>query len=133
MEREIKFRGKLLHSKEWTVGNLIIAKNGNHYIYPSEVIEPDGHHLVFSSDSAYWVDEKTVGQYTGLKDKNGVYIYEGDICLIEDYSNGAWFGCAQPTKNYTIKDMMDIRTPYKSLMEEGEVLGSIHDNPELIK
>ena len=79
MEREILFRGKLSHSGVWVEGNLIKDRNGNKYIIPFNVFEPDGHHLIIDSDEAWRVDSETVGQFTGMTDKKGKKLFEGDV------------------------------------------------------
>ena len=79
MKREIKFKTKRLDGKGWVEGSLIKSTTGikeRAYIVDN-----------FSSMSDYSVigiDPSTVCQYTGLKDKNGTPIYEGDIVIYKD-------------------------------------------------
>ena len=79
MKREIKFKAKRLDGKGWVVGSLIRSTTGikeRAYIVDN-----------FSSMSDYSVisvDPSTVCQFTGLKDKNGTPIYEGDIVIYKD-------------------------------------------------
>ena len=133
MKREILFRGQLLHSKEWIEGNLIIARNGKSYIIPFDVFEPDGHHLIIDSDSAFWVIPETVGQFTGLTDKNGINIFEGDLVKMN--------GTGLINKIEPIRRKTDYFAPeYSSqpisvlinIKIDFEVIGNIHDNPELL-
>lgn len=130
MKREIRFRGKDLENENsWRYGSLIVYPNGNCVIVE---FDKDGNEL------SYDVDSETVGQFTGLYDKDGKEIYEGDIILeklkgkrkdgypyeivFEDFQ---WFG----------KNKYGGRTSLSLLNDfhEIKVIGNVHDNPELLK
>lgn len=70
--REIKFRGWNAKNNRWIYG-YYFANRGAHFISPDEFVNP-----IASADD-YEVEADTIGQFTGLKDKNGKEIYEGDI------------------------------------------------------
>lgn len=137
--RKIKFRGKLSHSKEWIDGNLIIANNGHPYIIPPSIFEPDGHHLRIDSDNPFWIDPETVGQFTGLKDKNGKEIYEGDVCNcsygytndkigIVYYEDGCFYvDDKHPSGNMPLKSLVN------NYANRIEIIDNIHNNPELLQ
>lgn len=122
--REIKFRGKRLDNGEWVYGDLIHDNIGGCYIYP---IECDN---LYKENA---VLPESVGQFTGLHDKNGKEIYEGDI--LRDPHSGEvgvvewstmwlqyWFStCNSPSKE---------GLPFFVALGYA-VVGNIHDNPYL--
>lgn len=125
--REIKFRGKRLDNGEWIVGSYIEAENRDRSI--AHQIIPYKAGLVVRE-----VDPATVGQYTGLKDKNGKEIYEGDI-IKTDFSYATWIGFVHFNKgNFELVDS-DKNGQYLTLsvLSDIEIIGNIHDNPELLK
>lgn len=116
--REIKFRGKDNFNGEWVYGDLSTINLLNKtliYIGPTTEVE---------------VDPETVGQYTGLKDKNGTEIYEGDICTV-------WIEYCKQTKPYVVEDLRELYLETKRddsyyRITSLQVIGNIHDNPELL-
>ncbi len=144
--REIKFRGRRVDTGEWVYGDLVTKEDGYSYTDRSRekpssncwIIEQKGELCIdeFSSGCAVWTHEKfiqvipkTVGQYTGLKDKNGKEIYEGDVvrCWGGEYRQGYWEHDRKITINNMINDCFMMGEH-----EFIEVIGNIHDNPELL-
>ena len=130
--REIKFRGKRLDNGEWIYGNSIVRVGDGFFIcdWTGVAIKKSEFYNLFTE-----VAPATVGQYTGLKDKNGREIYEGDII---GGSNGSINGWEWPFKS-EIKwndEECGFNTPNWGYMDSTHyynVLGNIHDNPELLK
>lgn len=129
MKREIKYRGKDLENENsWRYGSLIVYPNGNYVIVE---FDKDGNEL------SYDVDSETVGQFTGLYDKDGKEIYEGDYLKgLGDEIYAVWY--SKELACY----MVDLVVPDSQATDSlgcydiekyFEVIGNIHDNPELIK
>ena len=74
------YRAITTYKPHYIYGNLIIDTNGNKYIVPERFFSPDGHHLMYYDDTdlPVFIQEDTVSQCTGLKDKHGQYIFEND-------------------------------------------------------
>ena len=143
--REIKFRGKRIDNKEWVYGYLyklplpngeacmILTQDNNHL---DNHLEPK-YHLAFTLwVDLFVVDPATVGQYTGLKDRNGNEVYEGDILMVE--------GIKYPRYNIVSWDERKFmfcidETPLyaylhgDTLLREYVVCGNVFDNPDFIE
>ena len=129
--REILFRGKAVNlhnrSKDFVYGQYVQNRDGK-MIY-SDTWE--------NGKQKHYVIEETIGQYTGLTDKNGTKIFEGDIVKTDKFNT--------PNKHYVITyDLLlgafigeDDGTMYFTTFDGDselfEVIGNIYDNPKLLK
>ena len=134
--REILFRGKRTIAGNWCEGFLV--KTGDHF-------------RISTRDDliSFGVYTETVGQYTGLTDKNGKRIFEGDIVKLTDEITGfetfafVEFGNPNGQYNWGFQLVPMEKKPFAveillwvEMEETGafiEVVGNIHDNPELLK
>lgn len=126
--REILFRGKRKDDGEWIEGSLLNFRE-NTYIIPhdSEYCYDDTEKLAF--DVEYFeVLPETVGQYTGLTDKNGKKIFENDI-----FQALKPVSCGEYPNKFCIIDIRITSTFTWSSIRQSEIIGNIHDNPELLK
>ena len=133
--RDYKFSGKCKDNGEWVFGG---------------ILQHDGYVAILHfSDYHEWHDfieviPETVGQYTGLKDKHQVEIYEGDICTANWYDltelNHTTTGVIEFSPGWMSYWLADYDNKtfeelngYGNYSWDIEVIGNIHDNPELLK
>lgn len=146
--REIKFRGRCLDSGTWIYGSLFNSiwrksADGSRvcYIFPDNMLSDDNGGGDCWEDFAevaeqYEVDPSTVGQYTGLHDKEGREIYEGDIVSVSyghpglDSSGVIEYKCGGFILRYRDHGYLN---PVDFSDCDIRILGNIHDNPELLK
>lgn len=149
MNREIKFRGKNKVTNEWIYGGYYKHLKRTPCPIGDSIKDDDYISLISTSGFSDWnmlkpveyfaVDEKTVGQYTGLKDKKGIEIYEGDIIKVNKFT----FDCKKvPTElivAYELdgfvlnkKDGSSNMGLHLSYAQDCEVIGNVHDNQELL-
>lgn len=156
MNREILLRGRRVDSKGWVEGDLVHSKSGFAFIKNPANCEyglwENGHYC--GNHFVDKVDPSTVGQYTGQTDKNGAKIFEGDIiqagdnihtfvvkfgrCGVDpDYERSGYVGFYLVPYDDKTKQCAKygLRTDLLYWIEnyEVEVLGNIHDNPELME
>jgi uncharacterized phage protein (TIGR01671 family) len=133
MNRLIKFRGKSVLNDEWIYGDLVHRIDSPKTISPIQI-------------NGIGVKEETVGQFSGLFDKNGKEIYEGDIVewlffsyereyylkgCIEWHQGGFIFNVTEnDSENAGFYAISDLNTDTES---DVKILGNIYDNPDLIK
>lgn len=138
--REILFRGKGKNNGEWVYGSLIHRTEyygGN----CDDYFILQGGEFDYDIYDAFEVDPETVGQFTGLTDKNGVKIFEGDVVstdierpyLIVKFRDGCFmFNCNDGGEDY-YDIMLPILNEPQTQYKYGEVIGNIFDNTELLK
>ena len=151
--REIKFRGFELDLKQWVYGGY--HKHIKRQICPigDSLKEEDIQHLIIVDGFADWnmprgiqvvtnVDKNSIGQFTGLKDKNGREVYDGDVVRGFDRPAVIKIGHVHNEKNsiygvfaewvkYGLVEAQYIDRIYKT--DYIEVIGNIYENPELLE
>lgn len=152
---EILFRGKRVDTGAWVYGNLIQMDNESSqcFIFPYYDLASSMSCQQLVALKMVPVIPETVGQYTGLKDKNGTKIFEGDILRGFEYPycsdgednyygqvvwfiNSPAFGiCTYKVPNAKVRGISQGNSDYMEDWEptSWEVIGNIHDNPELLE
>lgn len=136
---KILFKAKTVKHRKWVEGSLVVLDEEHMYIVPRHENASTLPVSAIIGYSAICVDTETVCQYTGLTDKNGKRIYEGDVVLYP-------WNYQDKTERFTIKfkDGQFVASPIKKTEDywdfmvggyskEMEIIGNIHDNPELLE
>lgn len=126
-QREIIFRGKRIDTDEWVYGYAFKCPSSCYLIFIWNDIS--------ENFDGYGIHAKTVGQYTGLKDRSGTRIFDGDIFHTEvdgkvftyfvAWINDGWCAVEAESKRYV--------SLASSWAELSIICGNIHDNPELLE
>jgi uncharacterized phage protein (TIGR01671 family) len=136
MTREIKFRAWDTQEKRMLpigdVGFKRMSAWGEDSLLGVVVVLPSGH------DQYYPIERVDLMQFTGLHDKNGTPIYEGDIITYGDYNDGSgrilmvvrW---DERNARFVEDEMTGPQLAGLTLSGAGEVIGNIYENPELLR
>lgn len=156
--REHKYKAKSQHSDEWVFGSLVITDDNTNN--PMQQRLPRKRHQIMTYCAGDWnmggwslqdVYSETICEFTGLKDKNGVETFEGDICIVkmtyqnygkylqmDDASETIEHKCICVFRNGAFKAGYEFVNRKKAVcfqefpIKNCEVIGNIHDNPELL-
>ena len=145
--RTIIFRGKRIDNGEWVEGAYMPYYYSTRYGKVAAIFTNDD---VLCKTCRYPVDPSTVGQYTGLKDKNGKRIFDGDMIkpfdddidkMVVEFHNGQFLLCLYGERGYMAEYGWEEEgnygcfeaEPLSSYGDDIEVIGNIHDNPELLE
>ena len=145
-EREILFRGKDLQEQNgWLYGYFYksdINKRERESGKATLIFTPDCDTFIYVPEyhNSWMVKAETVGQYTGLTDKNGTRIFEGDIVKYKIIGLNAFGKMEKRETKSIVKYNAPCFSPFETdlyedyvMPDEAEVIGNIHDNPELLK
>ena len=137
-------RGKRIDNGEWVYGNIVFTHSGRAFLLEGSFFSGESHEGDFKHGEIYGTEviSETVGPHTGLKDKNGKRIFEGDILSAhfdESYpddetlllvgNNGYAFTLKEEDSAPEIINNDDMRFFDETFV----VIGNVHDNPELLK
>ena len=140
--REILFRGKRADNNEWSIGkNIILATT--YKGMKRTFICPKGEYMEDAQTKAnrlilvlpqVEVDPETVGQYTGLTDKNGKKIFEGDIMPVWENGEKYHYKVIYNGDCFMLSMLDSEQGSYPLSVKNSisEIIGNIHDNPELL-
>lgn len=122
MDREILFRGKRMGIGVWDYGNLSMRDETGRTVY-----------YIGQNMLGYEVVPETIGQYTGLADKNGVKIFEGDIVdIICENDETGMIEWDEDTARFIVASDCFCADFDNYFGRDLEIIGNIHDNPELL-
>lgn len=120
MKREIKFRGLRTDGKGWVFGDLLNPHEGNQSTW---IAVENGHIME--------VRPETVGQFTGLKDKNGNEIFEGDLINVHGRFSAFWRGAVVEYRapSFVIQKKEGVCDEFRldEWESDFEVIGNIHE------
>ena len=134
---EILFRAKRKDNGEWIEGSLVYYRD-----IVSIIVHDERYYDSYGELPSFKVVPETIGQYTGLTDKNGVKIFEGDIVehpdtsYISNISTGEVY---YDTRFAEIRVLLPehrgigVTNLLADIIDEAVVIGNVHDNPELLK
>lgn len=123
--REILFRGKRVDNGEWVYGYYTLYGQSRG-LHPAIITGTEAGCVIPA-----FIDPETRGEYTGLTDKNGVKIFEGDI-LYDEYNECNCLITFDEGSFCTVEDNV-CHSVWSCDMTAFEVIGNIHDNPELLE